>query len=141
MFSRVSVCPLGGGGVCLWSGGVYHTHTRADTPWVDTPLPSACWDTHPPSQCMLGYTHPCQVHAGIHTPLPSACWNKPPTQCMLGYGQQAGGTHPTGMHSCLKYKIEKLEFIVQIKMHDRYEFIYCIVSLFTNSQWSIQVNY
>ena len=25
----------------------------------------------------------------------------PPAQCMLGYGQQAGGTHPTGMHSCL----------------------------------------
>ena len=24
----------------------------------------------------------------------------PPVQCMLGYGQQAGGTHPTGMHSC-----------------------------------------
>ena len=23
-----------------------------------------------------------------------------PHQCMLGYGQQAGGTHPTGMHSC-----------------------------------------
>ena len=23
----------------------------------------------------------------------------PPAQCMLGYGQQAGGTHPTGMHS------------------------------------------
>ena len=23
-----------------------------------------------------------------------------PSQCMLGYGQQAGGTHPTGMHSC-----------------------------------------
>ena len=21
-------------------------------------------------------------------------------QCMLGYSQQAGGTHPTGMHSC-----------------------------------------
>ena len=21
---------------------------------------------------------------------------------MLGYGQQAGGTHPTGMHSCFK---------------------------------------
>ena len=27
----------------------------------------------------------------------------PPGQCMLGYGQQAGGTHPTGMHSCLYY--------------------------------------
>ena len=28
---------------------------------------------------------------GRYPPLP---------QCMLGYGQQAGGTHPTGMHSC-----------------------------------------
>ena len=25
-----------------------------------------------------------------------------PGQCMLGYGQQAGGAHPTGMHSCLR---------------------------------------
>ena len=24
----------------------------------------------------------------------------PPNQCMLGYGQQAGGTHPTGMQTC-----------------------------------------
>ena len=38
-------------------------------PWVDTPVPSACSDTHP-------------------------------AQCMLGYGQQAGGTYPTGIHSC-----------------------------------------
>ena len=38
--------------------------------------------THPPAQCILGYTHP------------------PPVQCMLGYGQEAGGAHPTGMHSC-----------------------------------------
>ena len=27
----------------------------------------------------------------------------PRPQCMLGYGQQAGGTHPTGMHSCFIY--------------------------------------
>ena len=27
-------------------------------------------------------------------------WQTPPVQCMLGYGQQAGGMHPTGMHSC-----------------------------------------
>ena len=33
---------------------------------------------------------PCPVHAEID----------PPAQCMLGYGQQAGGMHPTGMHSC-----------------------------------------
>ena len=35
----------------------------ADTPQgrhlrADTPLPSACWDTHTPAQCMLGYTPP-----------------------------------------------------------------------------------
>ena len=24
----------------------------------------------------------------------------PPAQCVLGYGQQVGGMHPTGMHSC-----------------------------------------
>ena len=47
------------------------------------PLPSACWDTHLPAQCMLGYTShcpvhsgihipPCPVHAGIHNPIPCA---------------------------------------------------------------------
>ena len=25
----------------------------------------------------------------------------PPAQCMLACGQHAGGTHPTGMHSCV----------------------------------------
>ena len=51
---------------------------------------------HPTAQCMLGYT----------PPLPSACWDShSPVQCMLGYAPQpataVGGTHPTGMHSCL----------------------------------------
>ena len=45
------------------------------TPWQSSlgrhPLPSACWDTHPPAQCMLGYTPPCPVLFGIHTLLPS----------------------------------------------------------------------
>ena len=44
-------------------------HPRADTP--------SCSDTPP------GQTPPRQT---------------PPAQCMLGYGQQAGGTHRTGMH-------------------------------------------
>ena len=44
-------------------------------PRADTPSP--------------GQTPPCPVHARIHTPL---------AQYMLGYGQQAGSTHPTGMH-------------------------------------------
>ena len=43
------------------------------------------------------------LHTGIQTPqwtdTPSAD-TLPAGQCMLGYGQQAGGTHPTGMHSC-----------------------------------------
>ena len=55
------------------------------------------WQVHP----TLGrYTprqvHPRQVHppGQIHTPQP---------QCMLGYGQQAGGMHPTGMHSWVQF--------------------------------------
>ena len=61
---------------------------RYSTPWKDTPipLPSACWDTPPPS---------CPVHAGMQ-PSPLA-------QCMLGYHQQADGTHSTGMHSCFDF--------------------------------------
>ena len=36
----------------------------------------------------------------------------PPPQSTTGYGQQAGGTHPTGMHSCSKYFKTK-----QINLH------------------------
>ena len=55
------------------------------------------------------------LHAGIHTLGPEADtpWadppgtrgRHPPAQCMLGYGQQAGGTHPTGMHSHFSHQI------------------------------------
>ena len=41
--------------------------------------------------CMLGYTPPGQTPPSGQTPA---------AQCMLGYDQQVGGTHPTGMHSC-----------------------------------------
>ena len=72
-----------------------------------TPLPSACWDTHIPAQCIPRYTPLFPVHAGIHIP---------PAQYMLGYGQQAGGTHPTGMHSwvliiSLPASLKRLNFI------------------------------
>ena len=43
------------------------------------------------------------LHTDIHTPQwTDTPLHRPPApgQCMLGYGQQAGGTHPTGMHSC-----------------------------------------
>ena len=51
---------------------------------------SACWDT-PPGPDPLGSAQapPIAVHAGT-------------------YGQQAGGTHPTGMHSCLAKCLPKL---------------------------------
>ena len=38
------------------------------------------------------------LHGGILEADPPA--DTPPAQCMLGYSQQAGSTHPTGMHSC-----------------------------------------
>ena len=44
------VCPGGGVGVYV-QGGVHPPESEADTP-------IACWDTHPPPQCMLGYTSP-----------------------------------------------------------------------------------
>ena len=61
--------------VILFTGGY--------TPQAGTPLPQAGtppWQVHPPGK------------------VPPA--GTPPVQCMLGYSQQAGGTHPTGMHSC-----------------------------------------
>ena len=96
-FVKVMFCLSTGGVSAPLHAGIHPLGPEADTPWADTPLPgacwdtppqsSACWDTHSPAQRMLGYT--------------------PLAQCMLGYGQQAGGTHPTGMHSCY-----------QINLHD-----------------------
>ena len=82
MFSQVSVCPQGGVfPIACWDT---HTHPWADTPWPDTPRA----DTFP---CPVHvWIHPYPVHAGIHTP----------PKCMLEYGQQAGGMHPTWIHSC-----------------------------------------
>ena len=44
------------------------------------------------------------LHTGNHIPPGQTDADNPSGQtthqCMLGYGQQAGGTHPTGMHSC-----------------------------------------
>ena len=64
------------------------------------------------SHCMLGYTPSRytspQVHpqAGTHTPgryTPQQVYLL--VQCMLGYGQEGGGTHPTGMQSC--YQLQR----------------------------------
>ena len=74
MFLHLSVSrSVHGGGV----PGQVHTPLGRHTPW----------QVHP-----LGRYTPQQIHPRAGTP---------PVQCMLGYGQQAGGTHPIGMHSCL----------------------------------------
>ena len=93
------VCMSTGVGCASGPSGVCHT-PRADTapgqipplwadtsPWTDTPSRYPPWAVH----VGMHILSPCPVHAGIHQPL---------AQCMLGYGQQAGRTHPTGMHSC-----------------------------------------
>ena len=80
MFSQVSICPQGDG--CLPQCMLGYT-PRADLPWADT---------------LQAHTPPGHTPPGTHTPQQTP----PPAQCMLGYGQQAGGMHPTGMQSCLK---------------------------------------
>ena len=45
--------------------------------------------------------------------LPTGVWADPPlrdTWDTTGYGQQAGGTHPTGMYSCFQDMIKKQSF-------------------------------
>ena len=81
----------------LQQGNVLHLSVilfrgvSATPPWADTPLPSACWDTHTPAQCMLGYTSPpAQCMLGSTLPLCSTCWDtvnkwvvRIPLECIL----------------------------------------------------------
>ena len=76
MFSQVSVCSWGGGVSAPLHAGIHPpglTPNWADTPpgktpsWAHTPPWAHLPGRHPPAQCMLGYTHPCPVHAGIHS--------------------------------------------------------------------------
>ena len=89
-------------GVCLSTGGEpgqvlpwagTHPTGRYTPPGMYTPWPG----THP------GRYTPRQVPPGRYTPWTGTPLGRYTTQpqCMLGYGQQADGMHPTGMHSCL----------------------------------------
>ena len=74
-----------------------YTPLQAGTPWVSTP---------PGRYTPLGWYTTWQVHRpGRYIPLAGTPAGRytPFQQCMLGYGQQADSTHPTGMHSCLDY--------------------------------------
>ena len=56
--------------------------------------PKKCWDTPP------GRQPSWQTPPQVDTPQADIPWADIPPNT-TGYGQQAGGTHPTGMHSCL----------------------------------------
>ena len=59
--------------------------------------PIACWDTPPPRSRPTRTRHPRgQSSPGADPPGPDT----PQTVHAGRYGQQAGGTHPTGMQSC-----------------------------------------
>ena len=70
--------------------------------WAGTPPGRST----PPGQVPPAGTTPLPVHPQAGTPPGRYThpWaGTPPRQCMLGYGQQADGTHPTGMHSCCNF--------------------------------------
>ena len=78
--------------VILFTGGVsasVHAGIHTPPPWADTPYPPGSpptpEQTPPHEQIPAGADTPLAVHAGR-------------------YGQQAGGTHPTGMHTCFMKK-------------------------------------
>ena len=77
MFLHLSVILFTGGCLPKCMLGYTPLPPGRHPPGQTSPLPSACWDTHtpaqcmlgytPPAQCILGYTSPCPVHAGIDT--------------------------------------------------------------------------
>ena len=119
-------------GRSTWAGTPLGRYTpQAGTPQQVHPLagtPSfryTPWQVHPPGQVHLGGTHTplgryppgryttqTGTPPGRYTPQegtlprqvsPQAVTTLRP-QCMLGYGQQAGGMHPTGMHSSFQFE-------------------------------------
>ena len=72
-----------------------HPLSLAGTPPGRYPLVDTPPIRYTPRQVYLpGRYNPLAGTPPGQTPLPHA-------QCMLGYGKQVGGTHPTGMHSCV----------------------------------------
>ena len=80
----------------------YSVHRGGGVPGQVPPrqVPPRQWEGVPGQVTPPAGTPPEQVPPWAVTPPPRQV-PPLPQQCMLGYGQQAGGTHPTGMHSCL----------------------------------------
>ena len=65
---------------------------------------------HPAGICIQGGLHPGGLHRGGGDLHPGGGVGQTPSDT-TGYGQRAGGTHPTGMHSC--------SLFLQIQIHCR----------------------
>ena len=87
---------------CSQGGGPGYT-SQEGTPWAGTP---PCAGTPPGQLDPPGRYTPWAGTPQAGTPqagTPQAgTLPFPQPQCMLGHGQQAGSTHPTGMHSCIE---------------------------------------
>ena len=124
MFLHLCVILFTGGGrtsqpPCRQTWGVGQT-----PPWMQTP-PGRPPDADPPG---VGKTTQMQTSInalpqqlgsplGLADPLMHTLHGQtlPPMQTPpLQYGQQAGGTHPTGMHTCLKVYLECFTEMVSI---------------------------
>ena len=77
-------------------------------PCLPTPLylPPAneVWDKviflHPSVILFTGRRVSAPLHAGVHPQADTPLLGRYPPLDTTGYGQKAGGTHPTGMHTC-----------------------------------------
>ena len=98
------------GGWSIWAGTPPGRYPQAGTPpWAGSPPPQQVHPLPPGRYTPQAGTPP---QAGTHPPsryIPPGRYPLAgtPQQCMLGYGQQVGGTHPTGMYSCL-FMLSKL---------------------------------
>ena len=82
------------------------TAPRETPPWADTsPSQTSPWADTPPGQTPLPQVDTPQADTprGRHPPVQTPSGRHPPGQCMLGCVQQAGGIHPTGIHSCSEH--------------------------------------
>ena len=106
MFSQVFVCPRGGGGGGFPAGITGHItrgvlHLGGLPPGGGLFRPPLCLPTGglPPEGGLGRPPHVSAYRRGLHLdglgrPSPRDTWDT------TGYGQQAGGTHSTGMLSC-----------------------------------------
>ena len=105
MFSQASVCPIQGDVWHQMHHGIGHMVTGG---WseVNHLLLDKAHHHHPGQEPPPSPLHPNPHHLPLdNTPPPGRKGHWPTTPSLIygNYGQCAGGTHPTGMHSCQWY--------------------------------------